>query len=354
MTEVVSDVARQAKAAIGFASPGRKSATVARTRRKSSRPRANSSASQTSTVAPPSTSDWVERFDALTHLLSRLGVSKSGTAGGALANADEWADVSEAPAPRRQSSVQSREKEVCAELFAALKAVPDRESLAKVLLEKPAVPIPIHRNTYEWLLGEVGSDAIKGMFTFVEDVGNMCPKLTPRLEAALQVSVAPETTEAMQQSVLDPFLSAIVGTASEYMNLDTRIDRNANEKSMTKGRDRPDYFLAISGLLVFKGEEKRAGDVKEIALELTKKMIPGLLGKGGKLEYLLGYATAGQRILFECVYGDKKMSECSPTLNLTRVSDRITLLVILVNVVRVACTLYNSKHDQKVEITAAE
>ncbi|KAJ1775760.1 hypothetical protein LPJ62_006819 [Coemansia sp. RSA 2167] len=114
---------------------------------------------------------------------------------------------------------------------------------------------------------------------------------------------------------------------------------------MTKSKCRPDYLLMLNGQLVFKGEEKKAGDVRNIALELVDKMIPGSVGKDGKLEYLLGYATAGSRVLFECIYGDGKMSECSDILNLERVADRVSLLVIMINVVRVACALYNAKNQ---------
>ncbi|KAJ2770914.1 hypothetical protein IWQ57_002444 [Coemansia nantahalensis] len=363
MADVASAVIARAGAAIGLSPPGRKSATSARTRRKSSRPRAGSSASQESAGRQLDIMrSLVERVDALTHRFSQLGVSgkadsasthtSSTVADGASAATKEQAEVTEAPAQRRPGTVPILEKEVCAGLFAPLKAVPDRRDLANVLLQRPAVRIPIHTYTYQLLEDQVGKEPLEGLFDLVEDVGYISPRLTSRIEAALFSKVATDGTEAMQQAVLDTFLSAIIETATEHMSLDARIDRNAHEGSMTKGTCRPDYLLAISDLLVFKGEEKRKGVVTTIAKELTDKMIPGSVGKNGKLDYLIGYATAGSRILFECIYGDRMMSMCSDTLNLAQTKDRIKLLLILINVVRVAGALYNDRHDRKVEFAA--
>ncbi|KAJ1831904.1 hypothetical protein LPJ63_003940 [Coemansia sp. RSA 2711] len=240
--------------------------------------------------------------------------------------------------------VEPQEKDMCTKLFSPLESIPDRRKLQAVLLQPPQVKIPIHHSTYGWLKTHVEDERLQDIFDIVEVVGNLCPKLTPRVETALQVKVATDVTEGMQQCFLDTFLLGIIGTAQEYLELDAKVDRNANELSMTQTKSRPDYLLMLNGLLVFKGEEKKAGDVRHIALELIDKMIPGSVGKDGKLDYLLGYATAGSRVLFECIHGDGKMSECSDILNLERVADRVTLIVILLNVVRVACALYNAKY----------
>ncbi|KAJ1859319.1 hypothetical protein GGH12_002324 [Coemansia sp. RSA 1822] len=239
--------------------------------------------------------------------------------------------------------VEPKEKEMCSVLFSPLSNIPNREELSTILLQKPEIKIPIHLSTYSWLQTYIDDDKLEDMFDIVEKVGNICPKLTPRVETALQVNVFNDVTEGMQQCFIDVFLMGIVGTAQEYLEMDTKINRNANELSMTKSKCRPDYLLMLNGQLVFKGEEKKAGDVRRIALELVDKMIPGSVGKDGKLDYLLGYATAGSRVLFECIYADRKMSECSDILNLERVADRVSLLIIMINVVRVACTLYKAK-----------
>ncbi|KAJ2003524.1 hypothetical protein GGI04_002941 [Coemansia thaxteri] len=150
-------------------------------------------------------------------------------------------------------------------------------------------------------------------------------------------------TESMQQHVLDAFLMGIIGTAQEHLAIDIKIDRNAAESSMTLPQCRPDFLLIMNGQLVFKGEEKKGGDIRHIALELVDKMIPGSVGSKGKLEYLLGYATAGSRVLFNCIYGDHAMIECSSIIDLMSLPNRVTLVIMLVNVVRITHALMLAK-----------
>ncbi|KAJ1985945.1 hypothetical protein GGI25_006452 [Coemansia spiralis] len=238
---------------------------------------------------------------------------------------------------------EDSEKRIYEQLFQPSGSAPKQSELRKCLLEAPAIRIPIHRYTFNKLNNHVESTLLESYFSIVEEVGNITPHLTPRVEAALMVNNVSVGTESMQQHVLDAFLMGIIGTAQEYLPMDVSIDRNAAEASMTLPQCRPDYLLMFNGQLVFKGEEKKRGDVRHIAEELTEKMADGVLGKKGKLDYLLGYATAGPRVLFECIHEGNKLLECSDILNLERIPDRVTMLIILINVVRVAYALYNAK-----------
>ncbi|KAJ2672196.1 hypothetical protein IWW42_002922 [Coemansia sp. RSA 1085] len=296
---------------------------------------------------------FMQRLDAISRKLSQLALHKPEEAIEIPASSSKDKSVetkaassvdSDKTLTARYPIVECKEKEMCRKLFSPLKAVPNRETLQSVLTANPVVKIPIHQHTFSWLQEHVEEDKLKGVFDIVEEVGNICPKLTPRVEAALHVNVPRDVTEGMQQCALDAFLMGVIGTAQEYIAISTKVDRNANELSMTKFMCRPDYLLMFNGQLVFKGEEKKSGDARNIALELTEKMIPGSVGKDGKLEYMIGYATAGSSILFECIYGDEKMSECSQILDIERVADRVTLILILINVMRVSRILYNSRY----------
>ncbi|KAJ1842544.1 hypothetical protein LPJ73_005767 [Coemansia sp. RSA 2703] len=243
--------------------------------------------------------------------------------------------------PPQFPTTKSRETEICAKLFSPVESLPDYSELRERLLDDFVEPIPIHRHAYEKLKSEVAQEVLSN-FCIVEEVGNTCPTLTPYIESALNVTNVGRGTESMQQHVLDKFLMGIISTAqSEIASVDILIDRNAAENSVTKKGCRPDFLFSINGQLVFKGEEKKAGDVRKIAMELTDKMIPGSVGKGAtsRIQYLLGYATAGSRVLFECIHGDDKMVECSNILNLERIPDRVTMIRIIVNVVRIALSL---------------
>ncbi|KAJ2805106.1 hypothetical protein H4R20_002226 [Coemansia guatemalensis] len=368
MTETVSEISKATKRSTGIKAPVKKAVSSMQSRRRSTRlaaktqsvPAAKDSTHEMSRSHAPQEDlarSFMERLDAISRKLSQLGIHKS----------EETANPSAIPIPipNKQSEssdgglsfdstntavapvytvVESKEKDMCAQLFSPPETVPDRKKLQAAILEKPKVKIPIHHSTYTWLQTHVEEDILENVFSIVEKVGNVCPRLTPRIETALQVKVASDVTESMQQCVLDTFLMAVIGTAQEHLEMDSKVDRNANELSMTNAMCRPDYLLILNGLLVFKGEEKKHGDVRNIALELIDKMLPGSVGKNGKLEYLLGYATAGTRVLFECIYDDSKMSECSDILNLERVADRVTMIVILINVVRIASALYHAKH----------
>ncbi|KAJ1949896.1 hypothetical protein FBU59_000938 [Linderina macrospora] len=197
--------------------------------------------------------------------------------------------------------------------------------------------IPIHQFVYDMLRdSNIDKNLLEHTFSIVEDTGNICPMLTPRVESALLVRVDNGGTESMQQHGLDVFLMGVIGTARDHLPVDIAIDRNAAEVSMTKKSNRPDYLCSINGQLVFKGEEKRRGEVRTIAQELIDKMLPDVVGKGGKLAYLFGYATAGTRVLFECIHDDKQMYECSDILDLAKMHDRITMIIIIVNIIRIS------------------
>ncbi|KAJ2163157.1 hypothetical protein GGF46_000086 [Coemansia sp. RSA 552] len=369
MTEVVAEVQQRTKSSVGVKAPLKKAASAAHSRRRSNRLMAKKKSLEGAkghpgrgNAEPAPRGDlakgFMDRLDAISRKLSQLALHRDEhsveEAAESVVKREKSIEAAE-PALSEESDetlqvprypiVASKEKEVCTDLYAPLEEVPERGALRTTLQETLAVKIPIHHSTYMWLQDHVEKQVVDSVFSIVEEVGNICPRLTPRVETALQVRASSDGTESMQQSVLDTFLMGIVGTAQEYLEMDVKVDRNANELSMTKTMCRPDYLLILNGQLVFKGEEKRHGTVRHIAEELIDKMIPGSVGPNGKLEYLLGYATAGSRILFECIYADGKMSECSDIINIERVADRVTLLIILVNMIRIARTLYNDKHQ---------
>lgn len=232
--------------------------------------------------------------------------------------------------------VEPQERDVCNRLFAPMKHIPEPTNLYKELLRKLEVKIPIHHYIYHFLENNgVERRLLEDNFAIVEEVGNICPKLTPRIETALLSDRASVGTESMQQHVLDSFLMGIIGTAQDYLSLKLDVNRNASESSMTLPKQRPDYILTINNQLVFKGEEKRSGDVREIAKELLVKMKRDIIGSEKRQRYLLGYASASSNVLFECIHENSKMTECAEVINLLKVSDRARMVLILVNIVRI-------------------
>ncbi|KAJ1648099.1 hypothetical protein LPJ64_000552 [Coemansia asiatica] len=295
--------------------------------------------------------DFMERLDAISSKLSQLALNKLGRSFSSENIAKNKTDATTPSARQSVDSektlvpiypiVESREKDICKKLFAPVSSLPEPDQLSERLLDKLEEPIPIHNFIFSELEKEIPKDILEKNFCIVEQVGNICPTLTPRVENALMVSVVGKGTEMMQQHVLDAFLMSIFCTANtQCIDSDMVIDRNAAESSATISGNRPDFLFAINGQLVFKGEEKKGGNVRTIALELTSKMIPGSVGKpDSRIEYMLGYATAGSRILFECIYDDGQMKECSGILNLERMPDRVSMIIILVNILRIARTL---------------
>ncbi|KAJ2548657.1 hypothetical protein EV175_004742 [Coemansia sp. RSA 1933] len=235
---------------------------------------------------------------------------------------------------------EGRESDICEQLFKPVESVPKLTDLRKALLKESAVRIPIHQDVYDKMKEDVDVAKLERYFSIVEDVGGVTPQLTPRVEIAMLVNNVNVGTESMQQHVMDAFLMGIIGKAQEYMMMYVMVDRNAAEPSMTLPQSRPDFLLIIDGLLAFEDEETRQGNIRRMALKLTKKKTSDAVDKDGNLEYLLGYAIASLYILFECIYKRNQMVECTDIINLAKVADRVTMPVFLINVVRVAQALY--------------
>ncbi|KAJ2746994.1 hypothetical protein GGI20_000890 [Coemansia sp. BCRC 34301] len=239
----------------------------------------------------------------------------------------------------------SLERDICRTIFAPTATVPKPKELKVRLHDSLVTRIPIHHYVYNLLKPVVDANVLVANFSIAEEVGNICPTLTPCVERALMITNVNVGTESMQQHVLDAFLMGIIGTAQDHLASNIKIDRNSAESSMTLPQCRPDYLLTMNGQLVFKGEEKKGGDIRRIAEELTDKMIPGSVGKTGRLDYLLGYATSGSQVLFECIYDNHTMLECSDIIDLAKLPDRVTMVIMLVNVVRIVGAQMLSKRE---------
>ncbi|OLY78286.1 hypothetical protein AYI68_g7667 [Smittium mucronatum] len=170
------------------------------------------------------------------------------------------------------------------------------------------------------------------------DLNDICPYISLQFESALSIVNFRHTmrTEALQQHVLDTILHAIFGTANDFAKIPLIYDRNKVDTSLTVSGKRPDFVCWYDKLLVFKGEEKKKGNVKTIALELIDKMKPESIGNNSsQLPYLISYATAGNDIQFFAINKDNKLIEVSDVLDMSIVQDRITILLILINTVRI-------------------
>ncbi|KAJ2848072.1 hypothetical protein GGI22_005812, partial [Coemansia erecta] len=101
---------------------------------------------------------------------------------------------------------EEREGGICEQLFKPAGYVPKLKDLRKALLNEPAARIPIHQYVYDRLKEDVAVSELDKYFSIVEQVGNIAPQLTPRVETALLVNNVNVGTESMQQHVMDAFL----------------------------------------------------------------------------------------------------------------------------------------------------
>ncbi|KAJ1804171.1 hypothetical protein LPJ75_005658, partial [Coemansia sp. RSA 2598] len=139
--------------------------------------------------------DFMERLDAISSKLSQLALDKLGRglssdnlskdqAATAASSARQSVDSEHTLAPV-YPIVESKEKEICKRLFAPVSSVPEPDKLSNRLLDKLEEPIPIHSAVYAKLEKEVSKELLESNFCIVEQVGNICPTLTPRVETAL-------------------------------------------------------------------------------------------------------------------------------------------------------------------------
>ncbi|PVU90837.1 hypothetical protein BB561_004693 [Smittium simulii] len=256
--------------------------------------------------------------------------------------------------------------EFCQKLYAPVDKIPEISLLKQALVGELPAKIPIRKFIVNELLkkSKLGSNVLSvnfdKIFTIVSEEqysldssesklkekslnpatnSNDCNNVSLRFEAALTTASIGnlEGTEAFLQYTLDTILHAVFGTATTFASLPLRYDRNKIDTSLTKSGKRPDFLCWYNDLLVFKGEEKKCGNVRNIALELTDKMQPNKIGKlKGQIPFLLCYATAGSNILFVAINQANQMLECSQVLDMNSIADRVTILLILVNTMRIA------------------
>ncbi|KAJ1673607.1 hypothetical protein EV182_004904, partial [Spiromyces aspiralis] len=142
-------------------------------------------------------------------------------------------------------------------------------------------------------------------------------------------------TEAYYQYSIDTFIYAAFGLARAYLNLPINFDRNkADGSGATKPQLRPDFVCWVNKKLVFKGEEKKSGDVHVVANELVDKMMKGT----GLLPYLLCYASAGTTIQFAAIDSKHKLHFIGDTLDISKPQGRFYVMRAMVNVIRILRT----------------
>ncbi|KAJ1921565.1 hypothetical protein H4219_000602 [Mycoemilia scoparia] len=226
----------------------------------------------------------------------------------------------------------------------------------RLLLKGPlSMRIPIRKRVYDTLLENMDRELVNQDYISLEESEDFCPQLSIHIENALMIQAVEEGTEAMCQTYIDAFLYAIFGTAKNHAFYPLRFDRNKNDLSMTLPGMRPDFVCWYNHLLVFKGEEKKKGDVRIIAKELVDKMAPDVLSPVGlktqvksadrnhtrplRPPYLLAYSSAGTRVLFVAIDHNNKLVECSNVLDISRLHDRFLMVRYLVNTVRAVSTI---------------
>ncbi|KAJ2821765.1 hypothetical protein FBU31_004801, partial [Coemansia sp. 'formosensis'] len=73
----------------------------------------------------------------------------------------------------------SHEKDICRLIFAPTSTVPKPKDLRARLRDNLSAPIPIHHFVYNLLKPVVDADVLDANFCIAEEVGNICPTLTP-------------------------------------------------------------------------------------------------------------------------------------------------------------------------------
>ena len=124
-----------------------------------------------------------------------------------------------------------------------------------------------------------------------------CPDLTLLMDYFLcccETHPESKASENTWQEFYDALLK-VLKLLCRAKGFDFRGGRNLADKTgTTVGRKRPDYILQYKGLVLMRGEEKRASEPKSMALEeLTSKMCRWNVMLYGDLPYILGYATSG-------------------------------------------------------------
>jgi hypothetical protein len=139
-------------------------------------------------------------------------------------------------------------------------------------------------------------------------------------------------------SLWDRIVKSPLEEVSRRSGLILDFGRNHEDRSTTIFSKRPDFIVWLKGVLVLKGEEK--GPKKDFHVakhELLSKMKKCNINLFGAIPFVFSYAAANCKLQYFAFDRSMNMREISQVFDLNYVADRLTAVLVSLNILKILC-----------------
>jgi len=214
---------------------------------------------------------------------------------------------------------------------------PNLQELPVLLLTDPLTQFPIPRYIYVRYLPSVPYFE-KICRPSSQEVCNMDGSLIQIIQMIVQLdgqggdSLIHYYTDSLIKEILVKLLSPTLAT---YTSRDV-----VDFSSTTLSGARPDFLFYVNQFLILRGEEKKSqGDLEIAQAELIQKLTKWNVHRFGSLNYIFGFACAGDALTFHAMSPSGELANISPIFSLTSVAHRIQIIIFVINLSRLIRTL---------------
>jgi hypothetical protein len=217
---------------------------------------------------------------------------------------------------------------------------PSEEELFSILSIDPLEKIPLHPHNYNRLAKIIPEYCMKKLFRASSN--ESCDLDANLMNLALmKVKLDEEYGEQTLHFYLDSLIKEVLQKLLYFSNLSIYSSRNVKDASNTTEPSlRPDFLFYVNQFLILRGEEKKKrGELNVAKNELIDKLRKWSVHTFGYLNYIFGYACAGEALTFCSIFRTGKISDISRIYDLESVVDRFEIVICVINLARLFKTV---------------
>ncbi|CAG8642268.1 5624_t:CDS:2, partial [Paraglomus occultum] len=239
---------------------------------------------------------------------------------------------------------------ICQKLISKFETIPTRADQLEPLINSQLLcKLPASRNEEE-----KDSELVGLIYTNEDDrYGDLAYHISVALSKQFNDNVSDIESEDDVHHIIDCLIKDTLRLFNRNAvpgSLDLMIRRNTVDRGWTTttvGTCRPDFLVHHKNVLVLKGEEKATQNMFQEALgDLTNKFDKLDPLFFGDQQFLICYAVAGWKIGFYAIDGTpeaaskpSRLVTLSPQFDLRKVTDRITVISVVINILRILVTI---------------
>jgi len=234
------------------------------------------------------------------------------------------------------SSIQDVSRKLYEELTRPFEAEPSLDQLREALCSKPLVLIPLDSRQNKFPFAD---DQFSKFFRVSTDESFDLSHLLTELS---KMSFDPDSNgEATLHYYVDLFMKRILKGILQYDTMAIHVARNITDSSfITDHGLRPDFLFYVNSFLSLRGEEKKTTmDLTSAQAELGKKLKSWNPVLFGALNYIFGFACAGESFQLYAMGPSGMVTDISRVFDLRQVNHRYELFFCIINLARLIKTI---------------